>query len=113
MDISTDVQQDISIVSVTGKIDAVTVMRLDEEAHRVAANGAHRILFDFTGVTYINSSGLRVILATAKTQKNNAGIFALCGVCGEVEKVFRLAGFTSILIMYPGRAEAMAAMKPV
>ncbi|MEN6444163.1 MAG: STAS domain-containing protein [Methanoregula sp.] len=110
MDISTKIQQGILIVAVSGKIDAVSVLLLDTEVKKITAGQAAKILFDFSQVTYINSSGLRVVLAMAKGQKNSGGKFALCGVSDEVKKVFTLAGFIPILTMYPALNDAVAAM---
>lgn len=110
MDISTDIQQGIHIITVSGKIDAGSVALLDNEVKRVIAVHAQKILFDFSQAIYINSSGLRVVLATAKIQKNSGGTFALCGVTEEINKIFSLAGFTAILMLYPTKTDAIARM---
>ena len=103
--------QGISIVRASGKIDATTVAPFENAVKSVIAQGAKKILIDLSQLAYINSGGLRVVLATAKIQKNSGGTFALCGLTPEVNKVFTLAGLNTILTIFPGEAEALASMK--
>ncbi len=74
-----------------------------------AATG--RLILDFTGLVYISSGGLRVLLATAKTLHNDSGRFALSGLSHEVQKIMRLAGFTTIFAIYTTVQEASAALQ--
>ena len=62
--------------------------------------GNRKILLDFSGVPYISSRGLRVILATAKKLKNPGDKFGLCSLSPEVFKIMKLAGFTSIFSIF-------------
>ena len=52
-----------------------------------------RLVVDFSGVEYISSAGLRVMLILAKRVREQRGALALCGLGDSVRHVFDLAGF--------------------
>ena len=65
------------------------------------AEGSHKstdflLIFDFSGVEYISSAGLRVLLAAQKVM-NRQGSMKLTGVSAEVMEVFEITGFSDIL----------------
>jgi len=110
MEINHETLHGISIIRASGKIDATTVTAFENAVKSVSAQGVKKILLDLSSLVYINSGGLRVVLATAKIQKNSGGTFALCGLTSEVSKVFSLAGLNTILTIFPGEADAVARM---
>lgn len=95
-------------MSITGRIDTSTAPDLEQAINRQIDEQKRQILLDFSGVTYISSGGLRVLLATAKKLKNPGDKFALCSLSPEVLKILKLAGFTSIFSIYPSEGEALA-----
>ena len=108
MEITNKILHDVSIIRVSGKIDAISVMAFDSAVKSVSGQGAKKILLDLSSLVYINSGGLRVILATAKVQKNSDGSFALSGLSPEVNKILTLAGLNTILSIFPSEADAIA-----
>ncbi|MDD3135569.1 MAG: STAS domain-containing protein [Methanoregula sp.] len=107
MEIAIENSDQISIIRARGKIDAITVA-VFEDAVRSVINTTEKqnILIDLSGLVYINSGGLRVILAAAKIQKNSTRLLALSGLNTEVMKIFSLSGLNTILPIYSGEPEA-------
>lgn len=66
-----------------------------------------RVLVDLTGVHYISSAGLRVLLALAKDINRRQGVLRLCGLTETVREVFDIAGFSQIFQIYPTQEEAL------
>ncbi|NLD57548.1 MAG: STAS domain-containing protein [Methanomicrobiales archaeon] len=108
MDILTADREGKTILSIAGRIDTSTAPDLEQAINRQIDEQKRLILLDFSGVTYISSGGLRVLLATAKKLKNPGDKFALCSLSPEVLKILKLAGFTSIFSIYPSEGEALA-----
>lgn len=108
MDITTADREGKTVLSITGRIDTSTAPDLEQAINRQIDEQKRQILLDFSGVTYISSGGLRVLLATAKKLKNPGDKFALCSLSPEVLKILKLAGFTSIFSIYPSEGEALA-----
>ena len=110
MEIKNETLHGIAIIRASGKIDATTVAVFDTAVKSVSAQGAKKILLDLSSLVYINSGGLRVVIAIAKIQKNSGGTFALSGLTPEVNKVFTLAGLNTILTIFSSEADAIARM---
>ncbi len=108
MDITITKRGEGTILSVNGRIDTLTAPDLEQVVNKEIEQGNREILLDFYGVPYISSSGLRVLLATAKKLKNPGDKFGLCSLSPEVFKILKLTGFTSILSIYPSEGEALA-----
>ncbi|MCK9580698.1 MAG: STAS domain-containing protein [Methanoregula sp.] len=107
MDITTVDREGKMVLSVNGRVDTSTAPALEQAINKEIDAGKRKILLDFSGVSYISSGGLRVLLATAKKLKTPGDKFGLCSLTPEVLKVLKLAGFTSIFTIYPTEGEAL------
>jgi anti-sigma B factor antagonist len=108
LDIITADREEKTVLSIRGRIDTATAPELEQAINRQIESAKRQILLDFSGVTYISSGGLRVLLATAKKLKSPGDRFGLCSLSPEVLKILKLAGFTSIFTIYPSEGEALA-----
>jgi len=97
----------VIVVSPHGRIDSTTSALLDRHLQGLAAAGQTQVVVDFTGVDYISSAGLRVLLALAKRGRDQKGRVALFGMNDSVRQVFDLAGFVALFTITPTRAEAV------
>lgn len=82
-------------VAITGRLDTNSSPKLEAEL-RQSVNGVTELVFDFSGVEYISSAGLRVLLAAQKVM-NRQGSMKLIGVNTDVMEVFEITGFSDIL----------------
>jgi anti-sigma B factor antagonist len=97
-----------TVLSINGRIDTSTAPDLEKAVNNEIGLGKRLILLDFSRVSYISSSCLRVLLVTAKKLKNPGDKFGICSLSPEVLKILRLAGFTSIFSIYSSEGEALA-----
>ena len=77
---------------ITGRIDTVTASQLEAVLHESLVD-VEDIIFDFKGVNYISSAGLRVILSVLHRQNS----MKIIHVNDVVMEVFEITGFTDIL----------------
>lgn len=105
MDISTRTQNDVTIVAFVGSLDSTTAPQAQQALDGILASGSRNIVIDFTGLDYISSAGLRVLLGTAK--RLGAGALRLFGLNETVGEVFRISGFSTILAVFKTEAEAL------
>ena len=82
-------------IVIEGRLDTNTSPKLEAEL-RQSVSGVTELVFDFSGVEYISSAGLRVLLAAQKVM-NRQGSMRLVGVSAEVMEVFEITGFADIL----------------
>jgi len=108
---ATRAQDGATIISITGRIDTATAPMLERAINTEIAGGSRRVLLNFSGVSYISSGGLRVLLATAKKLKGAGDRFGICSLSPEVLKILKLAGFTSIFSIHSSEGEALAGWK--
>jgi anti-sigma B factor antagonist len=100
----------VTIVPVMKRVDATTTNELEQKVRAVLATGASRIVFDFDDTDYINSTGLRILLSTAKTLAGSGGKMAVAGLKPRVAEVFATAGFDRIFAIHPRWEDAMKAL---
>ena len=105
MEIQTRKGKNALVVSVKGRMDAVTAPEFEKSLSDLISKGDNMFLLDFSALDYISSAGLRSILATAKKLKEKQGKIVIAGLRGPVEEVFKISGFYSIFKIF-GTEEA-------
>lgn len=95
MTIKKDLQDDKLIVTVEGRLNTTTAPELEEEL-KGSLDGIKDLTLDLSGLEYISSAGLRVLLSAQKIM-NNQGEMRLTGVNEVVMEVFEVTGFSDIL----------------
>lgn len=96
------------VLALSGRLDSATHKAVDDKlAGALVGPGA--TVIDLSGVDYISSAGLRVLLKAAKQAKSASNRLALAGVRPAVKEVFDISGFTALFQIYPDRAAAVAA----
>ena len=110
MDINISEKQDAIIVSVRGRLDAVTAPELEKTISKYADSDKSKIILDFNELEYISSAGLRVVLVTAKMMKTKQGELLLSGLKDTVKDVFELSGFYSIIKVFDTAEAALEQM---
>ncbi len=96
MKIDIEMEAGIAVVSLSGRIDAVSAPDFEKRLTDEIQRGEVRLVLDFSGLDYISSAGLRGLLSLAKQLKGKGGNLHLCCLRGMVKEVFDLSGFTSM-----------------
>jgi anti-anti-sigma factor len=96
------------VIAPAGRLDSVSSSELERLVVSRIDGGERRLVVDLSGVEYISSAGLRVLLMAAKRLKEPPGSLVLCGMGPSVRTVLELAGFLPIFTVLPGREEALA-----
>ena len=82
-------------LTLTGRMDTNTASQL-EAVLKQSVDGVRELEFDFSGLDYISSAGLRVLL-TAQKVMNRQGTMVLRNVKPQIMDVFEMTGFDHIL----------------
>ena len=82
-------------LALTGRLETTTAPALDQ-AIKEELNGVTELTFDFAGLEYISSAGLRVLL-TAQKAMNKQGAMQIVNANEIVKEIFDITGFTDIL----------------
>ncbi len=107
-----DIQQErlgrVLVVAPRGRIDTTTTETLERALAAALDAGDRQIVVDFSGIAYISSVGLRVLLVAARRMREGQGTLVLCGMGDAVRQVFDLAGFLPLFTVEPTRDQAAA-----
>jgi len=107
MEISKKKEQHVLVVSVSGRIDAVTAPDFEKKLMEYIGDGEKTLLLRMNQLEYISSAGLRSILAIAKILKSKEGKLVFAGLQGPVKDVFKISGFGSIFTIHENEEEAL------
>jgi anti-sigma B factor antagonist len=66
-----------------------------------------KIIFDLTGVTHMDSTGIGIIVMSAGQVKEAGGQLRLAGVNPHVEHIFKLTSIDKVVAWNPTVAEAV------
>ncbi len=99
MNMQTKKETNATVVTLTGRLDAVTAPEYEKKLNELIAGAEARFVFDFDQLDYISSAGLRVLLSTAKRLKGKGGLMRFANVKGAIKEVFDISGFGSIFQM--------------
>ncbi len=102
--------EDATVLAFTGSLDTNTAPQAHEALDAVIDDGSHKLVVDFSSVDYIASSGLRVLLATAKRLNTTGGVLRIFGLNETVDEVFEISGFHTILNVFTTEDEALAGL---
>jgi anti-anti-sigma factor len=106
MQIERFITDGVLILAPAGRVDSTTAAALDDALR--PASDERRLIVDLSGVEYMSSAGLRVLLVVAKRTRASAGQLVLCGLTDPVRQVFELAGFLPLFTVEPSRDRAIA-----
>ena len=95
MNIAKTLEDKKPTISIDGRLDTSTAPELDEEL-KASLDGVEVLVMDFTGMEYISSAGLRVLLSAQKVM-NTQGEMIVTGANDTVMEIFDITGFSDIL----------------
>ena len=110
MDVILENNTGVSVIRLVGRMNAVTVKPFEEQMMQCIGAGETRLLVDFTGCDYIDSSGLRVLLIGMKRLMASGGKMALFGLNPHITKVFTIAGLHVVFPLKETEHDAIAAV---
>jgi anti-anti-sigma factor len=96
------------VVAPTGRLDSASATAFDRHLTSVIQRGDTRLVIDLTGLEYISSVGLSVLLAAAKKIKAANGRLVLVGLNDRIRLVFEMSGFLRLFPVFPTVANAVA-----
>jgi anti-sigma B factor antagonist len=97
------------VVAPGGEIDAFTAPRLRTELAQVVDAGATAVVCDLSAVTFLDSSGLGVLIGALKRLRQAGGELLIVLPAPSARKVFSLTALDRILPLFETREEALAA----
>ena len=99
------------VVAVSGELDIVTSQQFDDYLSDAGA-GRDLVVLDMSGIDFLDTSALAVIVSHWRRQVESGGMFLLAGARYRHTKALWITGLADRLPMYADVEEALAAAQP-
>lgn len=100
---------DRTVVHLGGEIDVYTAPLVREKLDEQLTSGRTDLVVDLTGVTFLDSTGLGVLVGRLKLTRTLGGAMRLVGTDERVLKVFSITGLDKVFEMHPDLDSALQA----
>lgn len=108
MEISVTIQNRTLIVSLSGELDhhsAGEVKGLVEEV--VKNRGVKNLIFDFSGLTFMDSSGIGVVVGRYKLIRSMGGRVAIVSRSRNIDRLLTMSGIRKLIATYDSLESAL------
>lgn len=90
-----------TVLTLSGKITAATSPEFQSRLMSLIQTGAPKIALDFSGVDYMSSAGIRVVILGLKEQRAKNGELVFCRLGEGLQTLFNVAGLTALVKILP------------
>ena len=112
MKLMEEVAENITVLEFHGRLDSTTAKEFGDRLIALVQAGRSTIVVDLKNIAYISSAGFRALLIANRAAAGRDGKLALCGVTGEVRRLFDIGGFTSEFLIFPTQADGIGKLRP-
>jgi len=104
-------EPDITVVEITGRLAlGRESQRIESLVEELAKKASKRVIFDLTGVDYIDSAGIGMVALASGKLKETGATLVLVATEGRVLQLLNLTQMNTIVKVYGTVAEAAAAV---
>jgi anti-anti-sigma factor len=108
LEVQTQEYKRLSVVSISGRIDAASAPELEEILEKQREDGFKNIVLDMAEVSFVSSSGLRVMLTARKAAKKGGGRLAIAQPSERVIDTLDISGLDVLFETFENREAAIA-----
>jgi anti-anti-sigma factor len=99
----------VNILPLRGEIDLHISPHVENSLAAIIRSHPKHLVVDFSGVTFIDSSGLAVLIRAMQNVKEYGGKLTLSGVSEDVRPIFEMARLDQLFVIDPRDDELLAA----
>ncbi len=92
--------KDVEIVCLRGRLDAASAPELREEFREFIASGHSRLVLEFSGASFIDSSGISVIITLLKAATVAGGDVVLARLSPPVRSILELTRLNKVFRIF-------------
>ncbi len=98
---------DSTIVGAQGEVDVFSAPQLDAELSSLVADGYARLVVDLSGVAFLDSTGLGVLVKALKHAREAGGWVHLVVSSGRIRKIFEITGLDASIPIFDTAQDAL------
>ena len=107
-----DVDSEVLVIKADGGLNAGTAEDFVEDLEKLVDAGLRKIIVDCSGLDYISSFGLGVLVRLHSRLARQGGNVKIASVKGIIVEVMRLTKLTTLFEIYPDVSRARLAFRP-
>ncbi len=100
----------VTLVEIGGEIDLHSAPQLRAALSKTSEVPPSRVVIDLSEVTFIDSTGIGVLVGALKRAREGGGALHFCGVQSRVRRVFEITGLLRLLPLFDTREAALTAL---
>jgi anti-sigma B factor antagonist len=97
------------VLDVAGEVDLSTAPELRSRIEGLADDGCRRLVVDLADVSFMDSSGLSVLVSGFKGMREAGGEMAVVCPNVSIAKIFSITGLDRVFSIHPSLDEALTA----
>jgi anti-sigma B factor antagonist len=102
---------DVSVLALSGRLDAYIAPRVAEWLEAAAQARPANVVVDLQNVTFIDSTGLAILVQGMRRCRQQAGELFLCALQQPVRVIFEVTRLDQAFNILPSEAEAVASAR--
>ncbi|MDH2427160.1 STAS domain-containing protein [Sphaerisporangium sp. TRM90804] len=102
-------RHDFTVITIVGEVDRNGMSQLGKHIDEAfEQHPGPRLLFDLSEMSFIDSSGLRLLIGACGRTARNGGTCAVCGLCPTPRKILQITGLDAMFDIYADVTAALA-----
>jgi anti-sigma B factor antagonist len=106
LDIRTEHQESQCEITLRGEVDVYTAPKLKEKLVAVIGDGCANVIVNLEGVSFIDSSGLGVLVSALRRARERDGAVRIVCTRENILKIFRITGLDKVFPVFADIADA-------
>jgi anti-sigma B factor antagonist len=107
MELMEEVAEDVTVLEAYGRLDSATAKEFGDRLTALIQSGRSAILVDLKNIAYISGAGFHALLNANRATAEKQGKLALCGVIGEVRRLFEIGAFDEQFMICQTQADGI------
>jgi anti-sigma B factor antagonist len=99
---------DMTVVKLRGEFDAAAADLVRDEMEALVSSGDRRLVLDLTDVSFVDSTGMGLIIYAFKRLQSGGGDFRVAGATGQPRELFKLLRVDRVMRLFPDISSATA-----
>ena len=101
----------VHLFRLSGSLEIANVAEAKEMTGHAFEAEPPKILFDLSGIDYIDSAGLGFLIGTLRRASQAKGTVCVCGLSAYLTGVFKIVNLQNILEVFPDEEKALEAFR--
>jgi anti-anti-sigma factor len=102
----------VKLIALRGELDFDDAPRLGRVLEELRAEGERKLVIDLSELTFIDSSGISVLVSAARSAATAQAAFVVAAPTPNVQRVFDIVNLSELVVVEPGLESALRRIGP-